>query len=314
MTTAQDNLPPVDFSDSLDEALLQTLLHKVDVARKKALTASICFAVAIGSKFSQLNMFDVVVIGPYVAAVAIAGLCWECSNRLWRIRALKLIAPEIGASFGQTRFQTGWEASGFEVWLKDMFASNGAKSTAWQTAGVYREISYRLSEQSLHRHHMNKGARSEPATYHYLIEISVPMPFVGRVEIAPAATITSFIHTVTADLFRVNKRVYTGDPQFDQVFCVHADTDASLRDLLSPEIRQIFLAIIDESRSPRLKAWFENGWFYLEFPSSQQSFSSVSLLQPITKIRDSMQQICWQLTFAQRLIDRFKGDYGGRLS
>lgn len=238
----------------------------------------------------------------------------ECSNRLWRIRALQLIAPQIAASFGQTRFQTGWEALDFEFWLKDMFGPHGAKSTAWQTAGVYREISYRLSEQSVYRPRMNKAARSEPARYHYLIEISVPMAFAGRVEILPIATITSFINTITGDVLRRDKRFYTGDPQFDQVFSVHADNAASLPDLLSPQVRQIFLAIVDENRSPKLKAWFENGWFHLEFPIAQPSFSTLSLLQPMAGLRGDMQQIFWQLTFAQRLIDRFMGDYDGPLS
>ncbi len=314
MTTARDNLQPVGLSDSLDETLLQPLLQKADVARKQALSATICFTVAISSKLSQFPMFDVARIGSYLAALIIAGLCWECSNRLWRIRALKLIAPQIAASFGQTRFQTGWEALDFERWLKDMFASQGAKSTAWQTAGVYREISYRLSEQSVYRPRLNKAARSEPASYHYLIEISVPIAFAGRVEILPNTTITSFINTITADVWRRDKRFYTGDPRFDQLFSVHADNAASLPDLLSPQVRQIFMAIADENRSPKLKAWFENGWFHLEFPIAQQSFSAVSLLKPMMGLRGDIQKICWQLTFAQRLIDLFMGDYDGPLS
>jgi len=313
MTTARDNLSPLFFSDCLDETLWHALVQKAEIARKKALSASICFALAISTKLSQLSMFDVAIIGPYVAALVIAGLCWECSNQLWRIRALKLISPHIAGSFGQMRFQMGWEALDIELWLKDMFGSNGARSTAWQTAGVYREISYRLSEQSVHRPHIHKGARSDPPSYHYLIEISVPKAFDGRVEIAPAATIKSFINTITGDVFGAGKRVYTGDPQFDQVFSVHADNVANLANLLSRDIRQIFLEISDENRSPKLRAWFESGWFHLEFPIAQRAFSLLSLLEPMTGLRGGMQQLCWELTFAQRLIDRFMGDYGGPL-
>lgn len=313
MTTALEDPRSAPFSDRLDQTALLDLLEKAETKRKQASSASLCLAFGFGAQVSQLSLFDVAIIGPFVAALMIAALCWECSNRLWRISALRLIAPQIGASFGQTRFLTGWEALDFEQWLKDLFASNGSKSTSWQTAGLYRDVSYRFSEQSISHPRLNKTAGREPASYHYLIEISVPLPFVGRLEIMPAAAISSLFDTVTRDAFRPDRRVHTGDPQFDQVFSVHADKGASDTELLTPAVRQILLAIAEENQSLKLQAGFENGWFHLEFPIPEASFSSLSLLTPMPSLIRSTQRICWQLTFAQRLIDRFMGDYRGPL-
>ncbi|EMG51234.1 hypothetical protein WYI_23285 [Ochrobactrum sp. CDB2] len=313
MTKAIDDPPSAPFSDHLDQTALLHLLETAESTRKQALSASLCLAFALGAKVSQLSLFNVAVIGPYVAALMIAGLCWECSNRLWRMRALKLVAPQIAASFGQTCFSTGWEALDIEQWLKDQFASSGSKSTSWQTAGLYRGISYRCSEQSIFHPRLNKSAGRRPPSYHYLIEISVPLKFVGCLEIIPRAAISSLFDTITRDALRSDQRVQTGDPQFDQVFSVHADKGASVSQLLSPAVRQILVAIAKENQSPKLKAGFRNGWFHLEFPIPEESFSSLSLLRPMPELISSTQRICWQLTFAQRLIERFRGDYGGPL-
>ncbi|MCM0753327.1 hypothetical protein DEA98_26660 [Brucella pseudogrignonensis] len=165
-----------------------------------------------------------------------------------------------------------------------------------QTAGLYRGISYRCSEQSIFHPRLNKSAGRRPPSYHYLIEISVPLKFVGCLEIIPRAAISSLFDTITRDALRSDQRVQTGDPQFDQVFSVHADKGASVSQLLSPAVRQILVAIAKENQSPKLKAGFRNGWFHLEFPIPEESFSSLSLLRPMPELISSTQRICWQLT------------------
>ncbi|NKX17310.1 hypothetical protein HGG75_26025 [Ochrobactrum pseudogrignonense] len=129
-------------------------METAESTRKQALSASLCLAFALGAKVSQLSLFNVAVIGPYVAALMIAGLCWECSNRLWRMRALKLVAPQIAASFGQTCFSTGWEALDIEQWLKDQFSSSGSKSTSansrtlsWHLLSLQRAVDLSSSSE-----------------------------------------------------------------------------------------------------------------------------------------------------------------------
>ena len=111
MTKAIDDPPSAPFSDHLDQTALLHLLETAESTRKQALSASLCLAFALGAKVSQLSLFNVAVIGPYVAALMIAGLCWECSNRLWRMRALKLVHLRLPLRSGRRVFQPGGKRS-----------------------------------------------------------------------------------------------------------------------------------------------------------------------------------------------------------
>ncbi|WP_285539627.1 hypothetical protein [Brucella sp. NBRC 12950] len=303
----------VSFSPRLDSAELEIMLREAEPQRKRALSSSICLSVAFGLVVSRVSFFDIAIIGPYVAFIVVSTLLWTFSNSLWRRVASRIVAPLVGRSYGQTSFLSGWEAFDFEDWLKDNLGASQSRSTSWQTEGVYRGTSYRLLEQAVRQPRLNSSRTAEAPSYHYLIEISVPLRFSGRVDIIRRTATTDFLDSFKKHFPGTPCQVASGNTLFDQAFAIHVKDCDDHSTLLSPLVMRGLLAITRENASSKLKVWFENGWFNLEYPLENETFQNISLLTPMPSLSGSAATICWNLTIAQRLIDCFKGDYDGPL-
>jgi len=314
MRGGNDDVKDVSFSPRLDRAELETMLNEAEPQRKRALSSSISLSVAAGLAVSRFSFFDIAVIGPYVAFIVVSTLWWSLSNSLWRRVASRLIAPLVGHSYGQTSFLSGWEAFDLEDWLKDNLGASKSRSNSWRTQGVYRGTSYRLIEQSVRQPRLDSSRAAEPPTYHYLIEISVPLRFTGRVDIIRRQVMSDLLDSLTKHFPGSPRQVASGDAQFDQAFAVYVKDNDDFARLLNPLIMRGLLSITRENASPKLKAWFENGWFKLEYPLEGETFGNISLLTPMPSLSGYAETICWNLTIAQRLIDCFKGDYDGPLN
>lgn len=313
MRVENDDVKGVSFSPIFERVELEKILNEAEPQRKRALSSSICLSVVLGLVVSQFSLFDVAVIGPYVAFIVISTLIWNLSNSIWRRFASRLVAPLVGHSYGQTSFMNGWEAFDIEDWLKDNLGTSKSRSNTWQTQGIYRGTAYRLIEQSVRQPRLDSSRAAEPPCYHYLIEISVPVRFTGRVDLIRRTGKSDFLDSFTKHFPRSSRQVTSGDAQFDQTFRIYAEDNNDVSTLLSPIIIRGLLSITKGNASPKLKAWFENGRFNLEYPLEKETFRNISLLTPMAALSGPAETICWNITIAQRLIDCFKGEYDGPL-
>jgi len=311
-TTADDEKHPAR-SNRPDQENLRKLLANAEHQRRKVLSASLCFSAITGLSLSQLRVFDVAGIGPCVAAIVISLMCWQLSGRLWRARAIGVIAPELCARYGQTRFSTGWETLTAEDFLRNITDSRGYRQKSWESEGTYRGVSYRLSEQSIHEPRIGRGAASTPPRIVFVVEIAVPLAFTGRVVVKPRTLAADLITGIADYLPGGNNRVHSGHPEFDRLFEITSEGTTQLDKLISPAVIQSLLTITQGPIRKTFSARFEEGRFYLEFPIEHPTLRSVSLLTPMPTLIDAADALCWELTIPQRLTDAMMGLYDGPL-
>jgi hypothetical protein len=243
----------------------------------------------------------------------VAAALWPLCNRMWRRIAIGVLAPAIGAGWGQKEFASGWGAEGLPRFVEGLFpAGGGTRITAWRSAGVYRDIPYRLHEETIRRKRHGSGPRD---VHHVLVaEISVPRPFSGTVELVPqSGAVASRINDALRMVGGSEEWRQSVDPQFDAVFETVASANAPVDELLSPTVRNALLDLADRHGEGRFVARFENGWFTLRLPVRQLTFASTNLLKPMTELEDEADRLWWELTLPHRLIDAVSGDHDGPL-
>ncbi|MCF7646467.1 DUF3137 domain-containing protein [Bacillus subtilis] len=301
--------PLLSFSQERENVV--TALTQAEDKRKTALSASICLSFSAGFAAFQSSLFDVAGIGSYVAAIIFAAPCWKLSNWMWHSLAICSLAPEIASRYGQKTIRNAWEFWDFESWITAQFNNQEQQLTSWQSEGNYRNIAYRLREVSVQP--ARRTRPSSPPRYYLMAEISVPASFSGRIEIRLRNSVTdpfiSFIKQMLGD----DSRIYTGDQHFDEIFEIYGENCPDYQSLLTPALRKALLTIAQYGVRQRFSARFEKGWFYLDFPIETPIFKNASLLQPMPQLMDAIQQLWWDLTMPQRLIDGLTGNYEGPL-
>ncbi|KAA0968140.1 hypothetical protein FPY71_17575 [Aureimonas fodinaquatilis] len=299
------------LASGLERRKIEALLRDAEPKRMAALSASINLVAAVALVFGGKALLDGRLVQVSIAVV-IAMVLWRTCNRLWRSLAIAAIAPAIGQNWGQTGFSSGWGAVPVETRIGDLFSNEGgARFTAWQSQGVYRGISYRLRENTIwykRRYHQRRTV-----THTLQIEISVPQPFSGSIEICPALGFMGKVDDVLRDLMQENKRKIPLDPTFDAVFDTIASAGAPADKLLTPEFRRAMLALA--ARHPRLhlEGKFEHGWFSLRLPVPHLVFSSASLRKPLPEMVEDADRLWWDLTVPHRLIEGLAGEHDGPL-
>ena len=300
-------------SPPFEKERVEAALIKAEQRRKTILSASIFFSFAIAFTVFQLSFFDIAVIGSYIAALLAAVMCWKLCSWMWRSVAICSIAPEIGGRYGQLNIQNAWELLTLEDWFKATFIAKDRRSTTWKSEGTYRDVAYRLSEVSVTTKNIGQGRSPNPPTFMLVAEISVPVSFTGCIEIRPhtpvLGQITSFIQHILGD----DSRCYTGDQHFDEMFETYVKNNSHYQELLSPAFRKCLLNITRYGLRSEFSGRFEAGSFYLEFPVKTTTFKNASLLKPMPALINETQELWWDLTLPQRLIDGLTGDYDGPL-
>lgn len=305
-TTAASGPSP----SGIDRARVVALLERAEPDRLAALSASLNLILAIALTIGGRAALDGHLVQPLVG-IMIAIALWRLINRLWRDRAVGMIAPALGAAWGQSQFSSGWAAVPLEDGLRDFFSGEGARLTSWQSCGRYRDIDYRLSEATI-RERNRKGRR--PKTIHLLtVQVAVPKSFQGSVEIAPGAGFMSKVEEVLRQWTGSSEQHRDIDPAFDAVFDTTVTADAPVDDLLTPGFREAMLRLA--ARYPRLSLMgrFEHGWFSLRLPIPHLVFSSAKLLTPMRDLAHDADALWWDLTVPHRLIDALTGEHDGPL-
>lgn len=295
----------------LERTEIEKLLAGAEPDRIAALSASLSLTVAaafmIGGQALLTGHLGLTMIG-VVVAIAV----WHLSNRFWRDRVLEVIAPAMGAGWGQSDFASGWgRAVPVEDWLRDMFDREGARFTAWQSQGRYHDVDYRLSEVSIPQ--PRRGRRRREVIHILQVELSVPRSFSGTVEISPNAGFMSKVDDVLRQLTGDAERRLGIDPAFDAVFDTKVTANAPVEELLTPGFREAMLRLA--ARYPRLylSGRFERGWFSLRLPIPHLVFSSARLLTPMRDLEGEADALWWDLTVPHRLIDGLMGQHYGPL-
>lgn len=286
-------------------------LIKADDKRKAALSATICFAFAAGFTAFQISLFDIAVIGSYLMAIICASLGWKLSNWMWHSVAVCIVAPEIVTRYGQASIRNAWQLLSFENWISSQFNSRDHKLTSWQSEGNYRDIAYRLSEISVRPATMTK--QHFPPRYYLAAEISVPVQFSGRIEIRFRNPVADKFITLMKQMLGNDRRHYTGDQRFDDVFETYIENCLNPQELLTPALRKTLLTIAQYGLRSQFSARFEAGQFHLDSPIESLIFKEASLLTPMPQLMDTTQNLWWDLTIPQRLIDGLTGNYEGPL-
>lgn len=298
------------LASGLTRAEIHALLQGAEPMRLTALAASLNLSAGaaltiLGSILSGSSILYLV-----VAAIA-ASAIWQLSNRLWRDQAIAALASALGEPWGQSGFAGGWTAVDVETRIREIFDNEGARFTAWQSHGRYRDIGYRLNEATIWR----RRRHNEPREVVHLmqVEIEVPRSFAGRIELVPQSGFMGKIDDVLRQLSGDTGRRQAVEPAFDAVFETNVEGAAPVADLLTPNFRRAMLALA--ARYPRmyLTARFERGWFSLRLPIEQLVFASAGLLKPMPDMIEDADSLWWDLTVPHRLIDGLTGDHDGPL-
>lgn len=292
---------------------VEAALIKAEQRRKITLSASLAFTFAIAFTIFQFSFFDVAVIGSYVAALTAAAMCWALCNRMWRSIAICSVAPEVGTQYGQLSIQNAWELLTLEEWFKTTFTGTDSRSTEWRSEGNYRDIAYHLSEVAVTTRSMSQKYGTNPPVFMLIAEISVPVSFTGCIEIKPRSPVLRQITSIVQHILGDESRFYTGDQRFDEMFETHVRNNSHCQDLLSPAFRKCLLTITRSGMQSKFSGRFEAGWFRLEFPIKTTSFNNATLLTPMPALMNETQELWWDLTLPQRLIDGLTGNYDGPL-
>lgn len=298
------------LASGLKRAEIEELLRHTEPMRLAALTASLNLSAGAALTILGSILSGGSILFSFVAAIA-AGSIWQVSNRLWRDQAIAAVAPAIGGPWGQSSFASGWDAVEIETRIGEIFDNEGARFTAWQSHGRYRDIGYRLNEATIWRRRRNNQPRE--VVHLMRVEIAVPHSFAGSVELLPQSGFMGKIDDVVRQFSGETGRRQAIDPAFDAVFDTHVDGGAPVQELLTPNFRRAMLALA--ARHPRmyLTARFERGWFSLRLPIPHLVFASAGLLKPMPDMADDTDTLWWDLTVPHRLIDGLKGDHDGPL-
>jgi len=299
---------PETLASGLARGEIEGLLHEAEPRRLQALSASL--NLAAGMFLTLLGSNPAGLVWPLVAAV-VAITVWQVSQRLWRNMAIAAVAPALGQPWGQSRFASGLSALGLERWVTELFSHEGRRFTAWRSEGCYRETEYRLSEASIWQRRPNSD---QHRVRHLMqIDVAVPRPFTGTVELVPCAGFVGQIDDVIRQLTGNAEQRVEIDPAFDSVFDTMVSQGTSTDDLLTSGFRHAILALA--ARYPRMHVTgrFENGWFSLRLPIPHLVFSSARLTKPMTDMAHEADALWWDLTVPHRLIDALMGDRDGPL-
>lgn len=294
----------------LDRDEVATLLRNAEPRRMANLAASLNLCAGIVFLMLGRAPFQGSFLWP-IFAVVVAGMAWTLSNRLWRDIALATVAQTIGERWGQSHFASGWETVDIERWIADLFNEEGQRFTAWESRGKHRDIAYRLNEATIWRRRSNQK-RSE-TFYLMQVEIAVPQPFAGSIELRPRSKYMAGVD----DLFRqlsgneLQRREIA--PEFDAVFDTLASADATVDELLTRGFQQAMLTLAKRNPQSYLSARFQQGWFNLRLPIPCLVFSSAGLFRPLGALLDDVDTLWWDLTIPHRLIDGLMGDHQGPL-
>lgn len=293
------------LASGLDRSDVDAMLRAAEPQRIQALSATINLAFGTFVTVMGRSPWEGNVLWPIVGVIAAIAV-WRLSRRLWRDHAIAVLAPAIGAPWGQISFASGWGAVEFGTWIGDLFSEQGRRFTAWQSHGRYRESDYRLSEATIwHRRH--KSRRRE-VIHVMTVEVSVPQSFAGSVELRPRSGFAAKIDDLLLQIAGSAERRREVDPAFDAVFDTVTSQGTAADTLLTPGFRTTMLTLA--ARHPRmyLTARFEHGWFSLRLPIPHLVFASASLTRPLTEMADEADALWWDLTVPHRLIDALMGD------
>ena len=291
---------------------IRSLLADAEPRRRFTLGASLCFVIALAGCAAIFMGGGRSYLIAMLVAGFIAAALWPLCNRMWRYIAIGVLAPAMGEGWGQKEFASGWSADGLGRIVDGLLSAGGPRTTAWRSAGVYRDISYRLREETVRRKRTGDSIRE---VHHVLVaEISVPHPFSGTVELVPkAGVVGSRINDVLRMVEGSKERRQSVDPQFDAVFETLVSGNAPLDELLVPNVQSTLLNLAARHKEGRFVARFENGWFTLRLPIRRLTFASAHLLKPLPELENEAGELWWDLTLPHRLIDAFSGDYNGPL-
>lgn len=298
------------LASGLERAQIEALLRDAEPQRMAAMAASINLAFGGGLTVLAQALSDGSFVWMIVAAIG-AGTIWQISNRLWRDVAIASVAPVLGVRWGQSEFVSGWRSVELEQLIGDLFSSDGARFTAWQSRGKYRDIAYALSETTTwRRRHQNQRREISHAMH---VDISVPQGFSGSVELIPTAGFMGKVDAVFRQVTGALEQRRDVDPEFDVVFDTMVSAGASVDTLLTPDFRRAMLALAARHQRIYLSARFEHGWFRLRLPIKHLAFSAARLRTPMVDMVDDVDALWWDLTIAHRLIDGLMGDHDGPL-
>lgn len=298
------------LKSGFERSEIDAMLRAAEPRRIEALSAAVNLAFAVFLTVMGQSLWQGSIVWPIVAVIAGGGV-WRLSQRLWRDLAIAVLAPSIGDRWGQKSFASGWGAVEIETWITDLFSDEGARFTAWQSHGRYRETDYRLRESTIWRRRHKHEPRE--VIHVMMIEIVVPRPFSGSVEFLPRSGFAAKIDDLLRQVTGSEERRLAVDPAFDAVFDTVTSQGASANDVLTPGFRHAMLTLA--ARHPRmyLTARFEHGWFRLRLPIPHLVFTAASLTRPLTDMVDEADALWWDLTVPHRLIDALMGDRDGPL-
>lgn len=298
------------LASGLERSEIEAMLKAAEPLRLQALSASVNLTSGVFLTLIGRALLEGSFLWPVVAGV-VAFSVWRLSQRLWRDLAIGALAPAIGARWGQASFESGWGAVDIETWFRDVFSEEGARFTAWQSYGRYREIDYRLSESTVWRRRRNNEPRE--VVHAMQVEVSVPTVFSGRVDLVPRSGFAGKIDDLIRKMSGSTEQRLEVDPAFDAVFDTVTSAGASADNLLTPGFRRAMLVLA--ARHPRmyLTAHFEHGWFSLRLPIAHLVFASASLTTPMPAMAGEADALWWDLTVPHRLIEALMGDHDGPL-
>ncbi|MFN3500644.1 MAG: hypothetical protein ACK4ZJ_00140 [Allorhizobium sp.] len=298
------------LAKGLDRSDIDAMLRAAEPRRFQALSASLNLAFAVFLTLLGRAPFESMALWSVVAAIAAMAL-WRLSQHLWRDLAIAAIAPAIGEPWGQSLFVSGWGAVEIERRLGDLFSHDGARYTAWQSHGRYRDVVYRLSESTIWQRRRNNAPRE---VIHLMeVEITVPVSFVGSLKVRPRSGFARKIDDLVRRVSGESEQRIEIDPAFDAVFDTMMDRCDSVEALLTPAFRRAMLVLAAHYPRMYLEAGFEHGWFRLRLPIANLVFASASLAKPMTDLAEEADALWWDLTVPHRLIDALMGDLDGPL-
>jgi hypothetical protein len=298
------------LENGLDRSAIDAMLRAAEPHRLQALSSSLNVTFAAFLTLLGCAPFEGIALWSVAAAIAAMAL-WRLSQHLWRDLAIAAIAPVIGEAWGQNSFASGWGAVDIERRLGDLFSLDGARYTAWQSHGRYRDVVYRLSEATIWQRQRN----TEPREVIHLmeVEITVPVSFIGSLRLRPRSRLAGRIDDLLRRVSGDSEQRIEIDPAFDAVFDTVTDRCDSVDLLLTPAFRRAVLALAAHYPRGYLAARFEHGWFSLRLPIPHLVFASASLTKPMTDLADEADALWWDLTVPHRLIDALTGDLDGPL-
>lgn len=225
---------------------IDAMLRAAEPHRMEALSASINL-VLCAFLLLAARSFDGSFLWIFVAAAAAIAV-WRLSQRLWRDIAMAVLAPSIGERWGQTGFASGWGTVELGKWLVDVFSPEGARFTAWQSHGRYRDIDYRMSESTIWR----PRRKNAPKKIDHVMQMKVAIPHSvsGRIELTPRSDFFARIDEIIQKMSGAADRRLEIDPAFDAVFDTTASQPASASAVLTPDFRRAMLALA--ARHPHL--------------------------------------------------------------